>query len=93
MPNQAPTSAPVQVFIQQNAHLLRSHSTRLGFLQQGKHVAPVSRWKAFEKISNGVTGLQMVEQTLYWDAGPSKDRLGIRTNSSVFILLLLRSTY
>jgi hypothetical protein len=40
------------------------HSMRLRFLQQGKDLLPLHTGKTFEKVCNGVTGLQMVKQTL-----------------------------
>jgi hypothetical protein len=48
---------------------------RLRLLQQGKDLLPLHTGKTFEKVSNGVTGLQMVKQTLNRYPGPGKDRL------------------
>ena len=44
-------------------------------LQQGKDLLPLHTGKTFEKVCNGVTGLQMVKQTLNRYPGPGKDRL------------------
>ena len=48
---------------------------RLRFLQQGKDLLPFHTGKTFEKVCNGVTGLQMVKKTLDRYPGPGKDRL------------------
>ena len=50
-------------------------SMRFRFLQQGKNLLPLNTWKTFEKVCNGVTGPQMIEQTLNRYPGPSKNRL------------------
>jgi hypothetical protein len=48
---------------------------RLRFLQQSKDLLPRHTGKTFEKICDGVAGLQMVKKTLDRYPGPGKDRL------------------
>jgi hypothetical protein len=48
---------------------------RLRFLQQGKDLLLLNAGKTFEKVRNGITGLQMIEQTLNRYPGPGKNRL------------------
>jgi hypothetical protein len=67
--------APVQLFIQQNAHSLICHSVRLRLLQQGKDLLLLYTGKTFEKVCYSVSGLKMVKQTLDRYPGPGKDRL------------------
>jgi hypothetical protein len=51
-------------------------SMRFRFLQQVKNLLPLNTRKTFEKVCNGVTGLQMIEETLNRYPGPSKNLEG-----------------
>ena len=45
------------------------------FFQESDHLLALYAWEALEKVLDGIASLQMIEQTLYWNAGPSEDRL------------------
>ena len=45
------------------------------FFQESDHLLALYAWESFEKLLDRIASCQMIEQTLYWNAGPGKDRL------------------
>ena len=48
------------------------------FFQESNHLVALYAGKSLEELLNRITSLQMIEQTLYWNAGPSEDRLAAK---------------
>jgi len=45
------------------------------FFQQSDHLLALNVGESLEEVLDRIASLQMIEQTLYWNAGPSEDRL------------------
>ena len=45
------------------------------FFQESDHLLALYAGESLEELLDRIASLQMIEQTLYWNAGPSEDRL------------------
>ena len=45
------------------------------FFQESEHLLAFYAGESLEELLDRIASLQMIEQTLYWNAGPSEDRL------------------
>lgn len=46
-----------------------------GFFQESDHLLALYARKPLKKFLNRIACFQMIEKTLYWNTGPSKNRL------------------
>jgi hypothetical protein len=45
------------------------------FFQESDHLLALYAGESLEELLDRIASLQMIEQTLYWNADPSEDRL------------------
>ena len=74
MPRQITAQSPIQIFIQEQPHLTRGDGVFSCFLQQRDYLFPLYTGESFEELFDGIARLQMIEQALYRDARPCKNR-------------------
>jgi hypothetical protein len=48
------------------------------FFQESDHLLALYAGESLEELLDRIASLQMIEQTLYWNAGPSEDRLAAK---------------
>src|SRR5215471_6257016 len=74
MPRQVTTQSPIQIFIQEEPHLTCGNRVLSCFFQQRDDLFPLHTGKSFEELLDGIARLQMIEQALYRDTRPRKNR-------------------
>ena len=74
MPRQITAQSPIQIFIQEQPHLTRGDGALSCFFQQRDDLFSLHTGKSFEELLDGIARLQMIEQTLYRDTRPGKNR-------------------
>jgi hypothetical protein len=66
--------SPIQIFIQEHPHLTRGNGVLSRFFQQRDDLFPLHTGKSFQELLDGIARLQMIEQTLYRDTRPGRNR-------------------
>ena len=74
MPRQITAQSPIQIFIQEQPHLTCGDGVLSCFFQKRDYLFPLYTGESFEELLDGIARLQMIEQTLYRDARPGKNR-------------------
>ena len=73
MSDQLPLQPPVEVFIQQDAHLWHRKRMLAGFLQKRDDLLPTNARKSLEKLLNRVPRFEVIKQGFHWHARARKD--------------------
>jgi hypothetical protein len=55
---------PIEIFIQQDSHSSRLQQFLPQFVEDGDHLLAPHAWKSFQKVSDRISALQVIEQAL-----------------------------
>ena len=73
MSGQITTQPPVEILVQQDAHLEHCERVLTCFLQQRDHLFTADTRKSLQEVVDRVTRFEMIEQTLHGLSCPGKN--------------------